>query len=90
MNWATINPDQCAAHQLVEASPPLMTPDHVHFTPAGYVKGADLFLDALIPVIEKLQVRPNIAAKRPPPSPPPTPPPATIDRNAAEALPARL
>jgi lysophospholipase L1-like esterase len=61
-NWATINPNQCASHQLVAASPPLMTPDHVHFTPAGYVKGADLFLDALIPVIEKLQVRPNITA----------------------------
>lgn len=61
-NWATINPNQCAAHQLVNASPPLMTPDHVHFTPAGYVKGADLFLNALIPVIDKLQVRPNIAA----------------------------
>jgi lysophospholipase L1-like esterase len=61
-NWAAINPNQCAAHQLVAASPPLMTPDHVHFTPAGYVKGADLFLDALIPVIEKLQVRPNIAS----------------------------
>jgi hypothetical protein len=43
----------------IGASPPLMTPDHVHFTPAGYVKGADLFLDALIPVIEKLQVRPQ-------------------------------
>jgi lysophospholipase L1-like esterase len=61
-NWATINPNQCAAHQLVAASPPLMTPDHVHFTPAGYVKGADLFLDVLIPVIDKLQVRPNIAS----------------------------
>ena len=61
-NWATINPNQCAAHQLVSASPPLMTPDHVHFTPAGYVKGADLFLDVLIPVIDKLQVRPNIAS----------------------------
>ena len=61
-NWATINPNQCAAHQLVAASPPLMTPDHVHFTPAGYVKGADLFLNALIPVIDKLQVRPNIAS----------------------------
>jgi lysophospholipase L1-like esterase len=61
-NWATINPNQCAAHQLVAASPPLMTPDHVHFTPAGYVKGADLFLNALIPVIDKLQVRPNITA----------------------------
>jgi lysophospholipase L1-like esterase len=61
-NWATINPNQCAAHQLVNASPPLMTPDHVHFTPAGYVKGADLFLNVLIPVIDKLQVRPNIAS----------------------------
>jgi lysophospholipase L1-like esterase len=61
-NWATINPNQCAAHQLVAASPPLMTPDHVHFTPAGYVKGADLFLNVLIPVIDKLQERPNIAA----------------------------
>jgi lysophospholipase L1-like esterase len=61
-NWATINPSQCASHQLVNASPPLMTPDHVHFTPAGYVKGADLFLDVLIPVIDKLQVRPNIAS----------------------------
>jgi len=61
-NWASINPNQCAAHQLVAASPPLMTPDHVHFTPAGYVKGADLFLNVLIPVIDKLQVRPNIAS----------------------------
>jgi hypothetical protein len=34
----------------------------VHFTPAGYVKGADQFLDVLIALIEKLQVRPNIAA----------------------------
>ena len=61
-SWASINPSKCAAHQLVNASPPLMTPDHVHFTPAGYVKGADLFLDVLIPVIDKLQVRPNIAS----------------------------
>jgi lysophospholipase L1-like esterase len=61
-NWATINPNQCAAQQLINASPPLMTPDHVHFTPAGYVKGADLFLNVLIPVIDKLQVRPNITA----------------------------
>src|SRR5580693_456961 len=61
-NWATINPNQCAAHQLVNASPPLMTPDHVHFTPAGYVKGAALLHVVLIPVIDKLQVRPNIAS----------------------------
>lgn len=60
-NWASIQPGQCASHQWVAAS--LMTPDHVHFTPAGYVKGADQFLEqALIPTIEKLAVRPNIAA----------------------------
>jgi lysophospholipase L1-like esterase len=61
-NWASIAPAQCASQQLVAASPQLMTPDHVHFTPAGYVKGADQFLDVLIALIEKLQVRPNIAA----------------------------
>jgi lysophospholipase L1-like esterase len=61
-NWASIAPGQCASQQLVAASPQLMTPDHVHFTPAGYVKGADQFLDVLIALIEKLQVRPNIAA----------------------------
>jgi len=55
-------PGECASAQWVAASPALMTPDHVHFTPACYSKGADQFLDVLIPVIEKLQVRPNIAA----------------------------
>jgi len=60
-NWASIQPGQCASHQWVAAS--LMTPDHVHFTPAGYVKGANQFLEqALIPTIEKLAMRPNIAA----------------------------
>jgi lysophospholipase L1-like esterase len=61
-NWASIMPGQCASKDWVAASPALMTPDHVHFTPVGYSKGADQFLDVLVPVIEKLQVRPNIAA----------------------------
>jgi lysophospholipase L1-like esterase len=61
-NWASIMPGDCASQQWVSASPPLMTPDHVHFTPTGYVKGADQFLQVLIPVIERLQDRPNIAA----------------------------
>jgi hypothetical protein len=62
-NWASIMPGDCASQGWVSASPPLMTPDHVHFTPTGYVKGADIFLQqALVPVIERLQVRPNIAA----------------------------
>jgi lysophospholipase L1-like esterase len=62
-NWASIMPGDCASQGWVSASPPLMTPDHVHFTPAGYVKGADIFLQqALVPLIERLQVRPNITA----------------------------
>jgi hypothetical protein len=32
------------------------------FTPAGCAEGADLFVDVLVPAIDKLQVRPNIAA----------------------------
>jgi lysophospholipase L1-like esterase len=61
-NWASIMPGDCASQQWVAASPPLMTPDHVHFTPTGYVKGADQFVQVLIPVIERLQDRPNIAS----------------------------
>jgi lysophospholipase L1-like esterase len=61
-NWASIMPPECGAHVWATASPPLMTPDHVHFTVAGYNKSAEQFLNALIPVIESLQVRPNIAA----------------------------
>ena len=62
-NWASIMPGDCASQGWVSASPPLMTPDHVHFTPTGYVKGADIFLQqALVPLIERLQVRPNITA----------------------------
>lgn len=62
-NWASIMPHDCGAHLWTTASPPLMAPDHVHFTIAGYNKGAEQFVDAtLIPMIEKLQVRPNIAA----------------------------
>jgi len=32
------------------------------FRPAGCANGADPFVDVLVPVIDKLQVRPNIAA----------------------------
>ena len=61
-NWASIMPRECGAHLWANASPPLMTADHIHFTVAGYNKSAEQFLHALIPVIESLQVRPNIAA----------------------------
>jgi hypothetical protein len=61
-NWASIMPRECGAHQWRMASPPLMASDHVHFTISGYNKSAEQFLNTLIPVIEKLQVRPNIAS----------------------------
>ncbi len=62
-NWASIMPHDCGAHVWATASPPLMAPDHIHFTIAGYNKGAEQFVETtLVPVIEKLQVRPNIAA----------------------------
>jgi hypothetical protein len=61
-NWASIMPRECGTHVWATASPALMTPDHVHFTIAGYNKGAETFMAALIPLIEKLQVSSNAAA----------------------------
>jgi hypothetical protein len=62
-NWASIMPSQCGSHIWATASPPLMTPDHVHFTVAGYNKGAESFLNTtLIPMIEQLRVSPSIAS----------------------------
>jgi lysophospholipase L1-like esterase len=61
-NWASIMPQECGAHRWVSASPPLMASDHIHFTVNGYNKSAERFLDTLIPVIEKLHIRPNIAS----------------------------
>jgi lysophospholipase L1-like esterase len=58
-NWASIMPRECGTHVWATASPPLMTPDHVHFTIAGYNKGAETFMAALIPLIEKAQVSAN-------------------------------
>jgi lysophospholipase L1-like esterase len=61
-NWASIMPPACGAHQWATLSPPLMASDHIHFTISGYNKSAEQFLNTLIPVIEKLRVRPNIAS----------------------------
>jgi lysophospholipase L1-like esterase len=52
-NWASIMPEQCGAQHWVTASPPLMTPDHIHFTHDGYAKSADAFLPTLLPLVEK-------------------------------------
>jgi lysophospholipase L1-like esterase len=62
-NWASIMPQKCGSHAWANALPPLMAPDHVHFTVAGYNRGAEQFLNVLIPVIDRLQVWPNIAYK---------------------------
>jgi lysophospholipase L1-like esterase len=55
-NWASIMPDECGAHHWVTATPPLMTPDHIHFTHDGYAKSADAFLPTLMPLIEKYSI----------------------------------
>ena len=59
-NWASIMPaGECGAHQWFTASPPLMSRDHVHFTAEGYKRGAEAFLNVLIPIIEKVRVGTN-------------------------------
>jgi hypothetical protein len=60
-NWASIMPKSCGAHAWAKDRPPLMSADHVHFTVAGYTRGAEQFLNTLTKVIDKLRVRPNIA-----------------------------
>jgi lysophospholipase L1-like esterase len=54
-NWASIMPAECGAHKWFKETPPLMSPDHVHFTAAGYRKGADQFVSVLAPIIDKVR-----------------------------------
>jgi lysophospholipase L1-like esterase len=58
-NWASLMPAECGAHQWFSASPALMSRDHVHFTAEGYKRGAEAFLNVLIPIIEKVRVGTN-------------------------------
>ena len=58
-NWASIMPHQCGANHWVSATPPLMTPDHIHFTVTGYTKTAEQLMNTLVPLIDKLQIKPN-------------------------------
>jgi lysophospholipase L1-like esterase len=58
-DWGSIMPKECGAHRWLAQSPALMAGDHVHFTVAGYKKSAMAFLDTLIPVIDKVQLRSN-------------------------------
>ena len=52
-SWASIMPAECGPHRWVNASPALMTKDHVHFTKLGYKKSADAFLKTLVHLIQQ-------------------------------------
>jgi lysophospholipase L1-like esterase len=54
-DWAALMPSECGAYQWSKMTPPLMSRDHIHFTPEGYRRSADQFLDTLIPIIEKVR-----------------------------------
>jgi lysophospholipase L1-like esterase len=54
-DWASIMPGECGAHAWFRSSPPLMSPDHVHFTALGYRKSAVDFANVLIPLIDKIR-----------------------------------
>jgi hypothetical protein len=63
-NWASIMPQECGAHHWVTANPPLMTPDHIHFTRSGYAMSADRFLPTLMPLVEKYATAGNAASSQ--------------------------
>jgi lysophospholipase L1-like esterase len=63
-NWASIMPQECGAHRWVTANPPLMTPDHIHFTRGGYAMSADRFLPTLMPLVEKYVIGTSAASSR--------------------------
>jgi lysophospholipase L1-like esterase len=63
-NWASIMPQECGAHRWVTASPPLMTPDHIHFTRGGYAMAADRFLPSLMPLVEKYAIAGDAASSQ--------------------------
>lgn len=63
-NWGEITPGDCGAHALVNASPRLMTPDHVHFTGEGYKAGARAFAKFLIPVVEQMRLGGDAVSNR--------------------------
>jgi lysophospholipase L1-like esterase len=53
-NWGSIMPAVCGADEWFKATPQLMSPDHVHFTAAGYRKSADEFLTVLKPIVDRV------------------------------------
>jgi hypothetical protein len=55
-NWDSVLPFECGANDWFKQRPPLMSPDHVHLTAAGYRKSAQPFVDALLPLIENVRV----------------------------------
>jgi GDSL-like Lipase/Acylhydrolase family len=63
-DWASIMPPQCGAHQWVSANPPLMTPDHIHFTHDGYAKSAEQFLSTIVPLVERHVAKGNAVSAK--------------------------
>ena len=63
-NWGEITPGECGAHALVNASPRLMAPDHVHFNGDGYRLGARAFTKFLIPLVEQMRLGGDAVSNR--------------------------
>jgi lysophospholipase L1-like esterase len=58
-NWGSIMPAECGANEWFKKTPPLMSPDHVHFTSIGYRKSADEFIPLLLSIIDRIQAGSN-------------------------------
>lgn len=54
-DWSGIMPSRCGAHSWAMASPRLMAPDHVHFTPEGYRVSASAFAAFLSPIVSQMR-----------------------------------
>jgi lysophospholipase L1-like esterase len=61
-DWGSIMPAECGAHKWFKSTPQLMSPDHVHFTAAGYRKSADEFLARLTPIIDRIRAGNNVVS----------------------------
>ncbi len=59
-NWADVTPGPCGAHVWFKATPKLMSGDHLHFTPEGYRRSADRFVDAMLPLLVSYATAHNI------------------------------
>ncbi len=51
-DWSARMGGPCAAHAMVKASPPMIRPDHIHYTPEGGQKIGDLLAEDLLGAFE--------------------------------------